>query len=132
MALGLAYAGFSTYNEKLFITGYIGYLIPLLRVLFYDLWWLQNSFERWLAVGAGVLGVYAGDPAPCLLDAEGVPAEEELDVGLGANDLFAVAPLSSLTTERFWPRGVIPISALALPPMGQKPPVQYRFFTGVR
>lgn len=57
MALGLTYAGIQTGRSKLFYVGYLGYIIPMARVLFYDLWFLNNTAERVLAVGAGIGGL---------------------------------------------------------------------------
>jgi len=58
MALGLAYAGLRMQHEALFLVGYIGYLIPLGRVLFYDLWFLDSFIERFIAIGACIVGVF--------------------------------------------------------------------------
>jgi uncharacterized membrane protein len=58
MTVGLTYAGLKQEHKGLFYVGYIGYVIPIARVLFYDLWWL-DSWERWLAVGSGLVGLIA-------------------------------------------------------------------------
>ena len=56
-ALGLAYAGARIKHTRLFYLGYAGYLIPLLRVLFFDLFFLSDIVERFLAVGSCLAGL---------------------------------------------------------------------------
>ena len=55
MSLGLTYAGIKIEHEKLFYSGYFGFIIPFLRVIFYDLWFIEDV-QRWIAIG----GFFAG------------------------------------------------------------------------
>ncbi|MFP4424172.1 MAG: DUF2339 domain-containing protein [Candidatus Woesearchaeota archaeon] len=54
MALGLAYGGILIKHERLFYTGYIGYIIPYLRG-FYDL--QIDGFERFLSLSTVIIGL---------------------------------------------------------------------------
>lgn len=55
MALGIAYAGLQIDHEKLFYVGYIGYIIPFIRILIDMV--LLDGFNRWLSVSAGLIGL---------------------------------------------------------------------------
>lgn len=54
MSLGLAYGGILIKHERLFYTGYLGYIIPYVRG-FYDL--QLNGFERFLSLSAVIIGL---------------------------------------------------------------------------
>ncbi|MFH1591035.1 MAG: DUF2339 domain-containing protein [archaeon] len=56
MAIGLSYAGLRINHTRLFIVGYLGYLIVILRVLFFD-FFQSDDMQRWISVGAGFLGL---------------------------------------------------------------------------
>ncbi len=56
MSIGLTYAGIKAHHNALFFTGYFGYIIPLARVFFYDMWFLDDA-ERLIAVGVVLFGI---------------------------------------------------------------------------
>jgi uncharacterized membrane protein len=59
MSLGLAFGGMKVNHARLFYVGYIGYVVPLARCFFFDLWFLDNTAERIIAVSSVIFGVLA-------------------------------------------------------------------------
>jgi len=56
LSLGITFAGIKVKPLRLFWVGYVGFIIPMARALFYDMWFL-DGIERWLAMLATIGGL---------------------------------------------------------------------------